>query len=103
MAPMGCACPDLALDEPVSKRAQLDGTGPDLQPTLRVKQLLGLESSMANPDLAAPTAAILPNRRFHAFSRAAWPSCNQCGNRPVWLVLGVAQLASLVALGTNPA
>jgi hypothetical protein len=26
--------------------------------------LLGLESSMANPDLAAPTAAILPNRRF---------------------------------------
>jgi hypothetical protein len=32
--------------------------------TLQVKQLLGLESSMANPDLAAPNAAILPNRRF---------------------------------------
>jgi hypothetical protein len=32
--------------------------------TLRVKQLLGLESSMANPDLAAPNGAILPNRRF---------------------------------------
>jgi hypothetical protein len=32
--------------------------------TLRVKQLLGLESSMANPDLAAPNAGILPNRRF---------------------------------------
>jgi len=122
---------DLALDEPVSKRAQLDGTGPDLQPfkvevtfdcdvsppqrptsscarqspamwygigfsswerraclvasirvasycraehgyaqlfgqsrTPRVKQLLGLERSMANPDLAAPNAAILPNQRF---------------------------------------
>jgi hypothetical protein len=26
--------------------------------------LLGLESSMANPDLAAPNAAILPNQRF---------------------------------------
>jgi hypothetical protein len=32
--------------------------------TLRVKQLLGLENSMANPDLAAPNAAILPNQRF---------------------------------------
>jgi hypothetical protein len=32
--------------------------------TLRVKQLLGLESSMANPDLTAPNAGILPNRRF---------------------------------------
>jgi hypothetical protein len=26
--------------------------------------LLGVESSMANPDLAAPNAAILPNGRF---------------------------------------
>ena len=32
--------------------------------TLRVKQLLGLESSMANPDLAAPNGTILPTRRF---------------------------------------
>jgi hypothetical protein len=45
--------------------------------TLRVKQLLGLESSMANPDLAAPNAAILPNDNFHVISRAARPSCNQ--------------------------
>jgi hypothetical protein len=32
--------------------------------TLRVKQLLGLNCSMANLDLAAPSAAILPNLRF---------------------------------------
>jgi hypothetical protein len=32
--------------------------------TLRLKQLLGLESSMANLDLTAPNAAILPTRRF---------------------------------------
>jgi hypothetical protein len=32
--------------------------------TLRVKQLLGLNCSMANLDFAAPSAAILPNRRF---------------------------------------
>jgi hypothetical protein len=29
--------------------------------TLRIKQLLGLDRSMANLDLAAPSAAILPN------------------------------------------
>jgi len=29
--------------------------------TLRIKQLLGLDRSMANLDLAAPNAAILPN------------------------------------------
>jgi hypothetical protein len=32
--------------------------------TLRVKQLLGLNCSMANLDLAAPNAAILPKLRF---------------------------------------
>ena len=32
--------------------------------TLRVKQLLGLTGSMANLDLAAPSAAILPKLRF---------------------------------------
>ena len=32
--------------------------------TLRVKQLLGLDCSMANLDLAAPSAAILPKLRF---------------------------------------
>ena len=124
-------CLDLALDEPFSQRAQLDGAGPDLQPfevdvilhldvshrdgqhllvyvdscdpvrhrpllvgaesvprthqsgsraiaarergdaqlfgqsrTLRVKQLLGFDCSMANLDLAAPSTAILHARRF---------------------------------------
>jgi len=32
--------------------------------TLRVKQLLGLNCSMANLDLAAPSSAILPKLRF---------------------------------------
>ena len=32
--------------------------------TRRVKQLLGLTCSMANLDLAAPSAVILPNLRF---------------------------------------
>jgi hypothetical protein len=46
--------------------------------TLRVKQLLGLESSMANPDLAAPSIAILSNPYdFHSLSRASRPSRNQ--------------------------
>ena len=35
--------------------------------TLRVKQLLGLNCSMANLDLAAPSTAILHARRF------SWP------------------------------
>jgi len=45
--------------------------------TLRVKQLLGLNCSMANLDLAAPSAAILPNYDFHVLSRAFRPSWNQ--------------------------
>jgi hypothetical protein len=45
--------------------------------TLRIKQLLGLACSMANLDLAAPSAAILHKQRFSFFSRASGPSCNQ--------------------------
>jgi hypothetical protein len=33
--------------------------------------------TMANPDLAAPSAAILPNPMIHVLSRASRPSCNQ--------------------------
>jgi hypothetical protein len=32
--------------------------------TLRIKRLLGLDCSMANLDLAAPSTDILPNPRF---------------------------------------
>jgi hypothetical protein len=39
--------------------------------------LLGFDCSMANLDLAAPSAAILPSDDFHALSRAFRPSCNQ--------------------------
>jgi hypothetical protein len=46
--------------------------------TLRIKQLLGLDCSMANLDVAAPRAAILPNPEdFHALSRASRPGPNQ--------------------------
>jgi hypothetical protein len=36
----------------------------DQSRTLRIKQLLGLACAMANLDLAAPSAAILPKLRF---------------------------------------
>ena len=135
---------DLALDEPLSKRAQLDGAGPDLEPfemvvtldldvshrdgqhllvhvdsrdlvrhrpllvgaesvprrinqgrelsprrehgdaqlfgqsrTLRIKQLLGFDCSMANLDLAAPSPPFCPTYDFHVLSRASRPSRNQ--------------------------
>jgi hypothetical protein len=46
--------------------------------TLRIKQLLGLDCSMANLDLAAPSPDILPNPTiFHSLSRACRPSRNQ--------------------------
>jgi hypothetical protein len=46
--------------------------------TLRIKQLLGFDRSMAHLDLAAPSAAILPNLYdFHSLSRACRPSPNQ--------------------------
>jgi hypothetical protein len=46
--------------------------------TFRVKQLLGLDCSMANLDLAAPSTAILYNLQdFHFVTRASMPSRNQ--------------------------
>ena len=50
--------------------------------TLRVKQLLGLTCSMANPDLAAPRATFCPAADFHGLSRAEGPAATSCGNRP---------------------
>jgi hypothetical protein len=52
--------------------------------TLRIKQLLGLDCSMANLDLAAPSIDILPNPKiFIPFRGPAGPAATSCGNRPV--------------------
>src|SRR5213593_4716005 len=51
--------------------------------TLRIKQLLGLDCSMANLDLAAPSTDILPSPTiFIPFRGPAGPAATSCGNRP---------------------
>src|SRR5262245_16757442 len=47
--------------------------------TLRIKQLLGLDGSMANRDLAAPTRLFCPIQDFHSLSRASGPAATSCG------------------------
>ena len=54
----------------------------DQSRTLQIKQLLGLDGSMANLDLAAPSRAFWPIQDFHALSRASGPSRNRCESRP---------------------
>ena len=45
--------------------------------TLRIKQLLGFDYSVANLNLAAPSPAFCPILDFHSLSRASRPSPNQ--------------------------
>jgi hypothetical protein len=51
--------------------------------TLRIKQLLGLDYSMAHLDLAAPSTDILPNPTiFIPFRGPAGPAASSCETRP---------------------
>jgi hypothetical protein len=51
--------------------------------TLRIKQLLGLDGSMAHLDLAAPSTDILPNPTiFIPFRGPAGPAASSCETRP---------------------
>jgi hypothetical protein len=69
------------LSPPLGKRddAQLFGQSR----TLRIKQLLGLDCSMANLDLAAFSTDIVPNFTiFISFRGPAGPAATSCEFRP---------------------
>jgi len=53
--------------------------------TLRIKQLLGLDGSMANSrSRRSQHRHSAQSHDFHSLSRACRPSRNQLRNRPVW-------------------